>query len=325
MNAQAKTQYALDPRVRWFLDLLRETGRPEVFEITVEEARALNLQGQQLFSVEAPACDLEERAIETGDFGRVPVWIFRPQGAAGVLPAVLYIHGGGWVLGDHEVYDRLMRQLAGGTGAAVVFPEYSRSPEVRYPVALEQVYAVTQWLARHGAEWGLDTSRLVMAGDSAGATMIAGVSLLAEERGGARLAAQALIYPLTDAGFDTGSYEEFAEGYLMSTRAARWFWEQYTSDPEVARRPQACPSQASVEMLKCMPPTLVITAECDLLRDEGEAFARKLMAAGVPVTCTRYLGTIHAFVSINALAETPAARAATAQAIGFLRESLAGA
>jgi len=246
----------------------------------------------------------------------------RPEGATGALPVILYLHGAGWVFGNSHTHDRLIRELAVGAGAAVVFPEYSRSPEARYPVAIEESYAVLSWVSEHGAEHDLDGSRIAVAGDSVGGNMAAALTLLAKERSGPRVAAQVLFYPVTDASFDTGSYHQFETGYFLRRDAMQWFWDQYTSDDAQRDEPTASPLRADLDQLAGLPPALVITAEADVLRDEGEAYANKLRQAGVPVTATRYQGIIHDFVMLNALRETNAAQAAIAQAVGYLSRAL---
>ncbi|MBL7502170.1 alpha/beta hydrolase [Frankia sp. CNm7] len=247
------------------------------------------------------------------------VTIFRPEGASGPLPVVLYIHGAGWVFGNNHTHDRLAREIAKGVGAAVVFPDYSLSPEARYPTAIEQNYAAARWVAEQGAEHGLDGTRLAVAGDSVGGNMAASLALSAKRRGDVRLAGQVLFYPVTDASFDTGSYQRFATGYYLRRDAMEWFWDQYTTDPAARAEITASPLRATTEDLTGLPPALVITGEADVLRDEGEAYAAKLREAGVPVTAVRYQGIIHDFVMLNALRGTRAAQGAISQAIGFLR------
>ncbi|HEX7286210.1 MAG TPA: alpha/beta hydrolase [Candidatus Angelobacter sp.] len=313
----------LDPRTQWFLNFLIELKRPQVFEVPVEEARAMFVKGQQLFATSQLPAKTEDRTLPVGPRGSVRIRTFKPEGADGSVPVVMYFHGGGWVLGDAATYDHLMRKITNGATAAVVFVEYSRSPEERYPVPVEECYAATKWVVEHCSELGLDASRLAVAGDSAGGNMAAAVCLLAKERGGPRIAAQALVYPATGSGFDTPSFQQFGEGYYLTAEASRWFWHQYAPDRSADQDPHACPLLASLDQLKDLPPALIITAECDILRDEGEAYARKLTEAGVPVTCTRYLGAIHGFMGANALADTPAARAALAQMNAMLKEALA--
>ncbi|MFD8294546.1 alpha/beta hydrolase, partial [Streptomyces lavendulae] len=236
---------------------------------------------------------------------------------------ILYIHGAGWVFGDARTHDRLVRELAVGAHAAVVFPEYDRSPEARYPVAIEQNYAVARWITAQGAAHDLDPARIAVAGDSVGGNMSAALTLMAKERGDVRLLAQVLFYPVTDARFDTASYEDFAEGYFLRRDAMRWFWDQYTTDEAERAQVTASPLRATTEQLTGLPPALVITAEADVLRDEGEAYAARLREAGVPVTAMRALGTIHDFVMLDALRDTHAARLALRLATDTLREALA--
>ncbi|HEY1972775.1 MAG TPA: alpha/beta hydrolase [Pseudonocardia sp.] len=269
-----------------------------------------------------PAVDEEWLTVPGGPTGAVRIRVVRPQGVTGVLPVVLYIHGAGWVFGNAHTHDRLVRELAVGTGAAVVFPEYDLSPEARYPVAIEQNYAAAQWVVNHGAEHHLDGARLAVAGDSVGGNMTAALTLMAKERGDVHFVRQVLFYPVTDASFDTSSYHQFAEGYFLRRDAMQWFWDQYTTEPAQRAEITASPLRASLDQLADLPPALVITGEADVLRDEGEAYAAKLRAAGVPVTAVRYQGIIHDFVMLNALRPTHAATAAIAQAVATLRDAL---
>lgn len=254
--------------------------------------------------------------------GEVPVRIVRPADARGPLPVVLYLHGAGWMLGNAHTHDRLVRELAVGTGAAVVFPEYALAPEVRYPVAIEQNYAVARWVAFEGAGADLDGARLAVAGDSAGGNMSAALTLMAKERGDVSFLAQALLSPVTNAAFDTPSYHQFATGYFLRRDTMHWFWDQYLDSPLDRFRVTASPLRANTAQLTGLPPALVITAEADVLRDEGEAYAAKLRKAGVAVVATRYCGIIHDFVMLNALRDTRAAEAAIAQAVRFLGDAL---
>jgi acetyl esterase len=301
---------------------LAALGGPPIEELSVADARR-NAVALQAGTVVKLAVAVEDRVIPVGPGGSVSIRIVRPEDAPQVLPVVMYFHGGGWVLNDKDTYDRLIREIAHGTAAAVVFVNYSHSPEARYPAAVEEAYAATQWVAANGDALQLDAERLAVAGDSSGGNMAAVVALLAKERGGPTIAYQVLFYPTVDADFETDSYREFAEGPFLTRNAMKWFWSQYA--PDVARRaePTASPLRAPLDELRGLPPALIITAEFDVLRDEGEAYARRLREAGVPVAAVRYLGAIHAFTALNALAETPAARTAIAQASGVLREALA--
>jgi acetyl esterase/lipase len=264
----------------------------------------------------------EDIAFPVGPTGSVPIRIVRPAGTAEILPVVVYFHGGGWVLGDRDTHDRLVREIAVGAEAAVVFVDYARAPEARYPVAIEQGYAATRYVADNGASLRIDPLRLAVAGDSVGGNMAAAVTLLAKQRRGPKIALQVLFYPVTDAGFDTPSYTRFADGPWLTKRAMQWFWDAYLPDAAARQQPTATPLSASLDQLAGLPEALVITDENDVLRDEGEAYARKLSNAGVRVTSARYNGTIHDFVMLNALADTPATRGALAQSVGALKTAL---
>ncbi|MFH7594782.1 alpha/beta hydrolase [Streptomyces racemochromogenes] len=296
---------------------------PYLYEVPVAEGRRAVEGVQSGDGVALPPVDEEWIVVPGGPTGEVRTRIVRPRGAPGTLPVVLYIHGAGWVFGDARTHDRLVRELALGAHAAVVFPEYDRSPEARYPVAIEQNYTVARWITTDGTAHDLDPARIAVAGDSVGGNMSAALTLMAKERGDVRLLAQVLFYPVTDASFDTASYTDFAEGYFLRRDAMRWFWDQYTTDPAERARPTASPLRASVEQLTGLPPALVVTAEADVLRDEGEAYAARLREAGVPVSSLRVLGTIHDFVMLDALRDTRAARLAVRLATDTLREALA--
>jgi acetyl esterase/lipase len=294
---------------------------PYLFDLTPEQGRAA-VDEVQSGEIAKPAVDIEDITVAGGPSGEVKVRIVRPEGATGTLPVILYIHGAGWVFGNAHTHDRLVRELAVGANAAVVFPEYSLSPEARYPVAIEENYAVAQWIGGEGAGKGLDGTRVAIAGDSVGGNMAAALTLMAKERGDVAFTGQLLFYPVTDASFDTASYHEFAEGFFLRRDGMQWFWDQYTTDPAQRAEITASPLRATTEQLAGLPRALVITGEADVLRDEGEAYANKLRAAGVPVTAVRYQGIIHDFVMLNALSGTHAARAAIAQAIAFLKAAL---
>ncbi|MFF8401525.1 alpha/beta hydrolase [Streptomyces sp. NPDC014846] len=269
-----------------------------------------------------PAVDEEWITVQGGPTGTVRARIVRPAGVTGTLPVVLYIHGAGWVFGNARTHDRLVRELAVGARAAVVFPEYDLSPEARYPVAVEQNYAVARWIEQEGAAKDLDGTRLAVAGDSVGGNMTAALTLMAKERGGPALVQQVLFYPVTDANFDTPSYHQFATGYFLRRDGMQWFWDQYTTDESERAQITASPLRATVEQLRGLPPALVVTGEADVLRDEGEAYANKLREAGVAVTSVRFQGVIHDFVMLDALRETQAAGAAIDLAVRTLHTAL---
>lgn len=294
---------------------------PFLYDLGPEKGREAVNQ-TQAGEIAKPAVTDEWIKVPGGPNGDVAVRIVRPAGATGTLPVILYIHGAGWVFGNAGTHDRLVRELAVGAGAAAVFPEYSLSPEAKYPVALEECYAVARWLAEGAAGKGLDTARVAIAGDSCGGNLAAAMTLLAKQRGDITFAAQLLLYPVTDADFDDGSYHQFADGYWLTRTAMQWYWDQYTTQPAERDLSTVSPLRAGHDELRGLPTTLVINGECDVLRDEGESYARHLRAAGVDVIATRYAGIIHDFMMLNALADTNAAKAATAQAAAFLREAL---
>jgi acetyl esterase len=317
--ATTMTKVVLEPAAR---ENAQASDKPPfLFELGPTEGRKA-LDKAQSGAIELPEIDEEWLTIPGGPTGSVKTRIIKPRGMTGTLPLVIFIHGAGWVFGDAHTHDRLVRELAVGVGAAVVFPEYDRSPEARYPIAIEQNYAVAQWIAENGASQRLDTSRIAAAGDSVGGNMTAALTLMAKERGGPKLAAQVLFYPVTDASFDTPSYHEFAEGYALRRDGMRWFWDQYTTDEEQRNEITASPLRATREQLAGLPPALLITGEADVLRDEGEAYGRKLREAGVPVMAVRYEGIIHDFVMLNALRGTQAAEGAIEQAVTYLRRAL---
>ena len=232
------------------------------------------------------------------------------------------MHGGGWILGNAGTHDRLVRELAVGARAALLFVEYPNSPEAHYPVAIEQGYATAQWAIREGAAKGLDASRMAVAGESVGGDMAAALTLMAKDRGDVTFVQTSMYYPVTDAAMDTDSYDEFAEGYYLTRKAMEWFWDAYTTDPAERAEIYASPNQATTEQLQGLPPTLLLVDEVDPLRDEGEAYAAKLRTAGVAVTTVRYDGVVHDFMLLNAMSESRATRAAIAQATAHLRAAL---
>ncbi|MCX4595289.1 alpha/beta hydrolase [Streptomyces sp. NBC_01549] len=294
---------------------------PYLFDLPPAEGRKA-VDEVQSGEIEMPAVDEEWITVSGGPTGSVRARIVKPAGAEATLPVIIYIHGAGWVFGNAHTHDRLVRELAVGANAAVVFPEYDLSPEARYPVAIEQNYTVAQWVVQQGATKGLDAARIAVAGDSVGGNMAAALTLMAKERAGIPLVQQVLFYPVTDASFDTGSYHQFATGYFLRRDGMQWFWDQYTTDEAERAQITASPLRATPEQLAGLPPALVITGEADVLRDEGEAYANKLREAGVAVTAVRFQGIIHDFVMLNALRETHAAEAAITLATGTLRAAL---
>jgi acetyl esterase len=314
-------QPVLEPAAQDFSDATDKP--PYLFDMPVTEGRK-TVDSVQDGDIPAPAVDVTDLLIPGGPKAEVSVKVYRPQGSTGVLPVLLYTHGAGWVFGDAHTHDRLVRELTTRAGAATVFTNYSLSPEAQYPTALEEIYVALRWIAEQGAEHGLDPERIAVAGDSVGGNMTAAITIMAKQQGGPRIAAQLLYYPVTDASFDTGSYHQFATGYWLRRDAMQWYWDQYTTDPAKRAEITASPLRATLDELSGLPPALIINGEADVLRDEGEAYAAKLRSAGVPVTAVRYQGIIHDFVMVNAMRDTHAAKAATAQGGEFLRAALHG-
>lgn len=307
----------LEPEAQKFVEAT--ANPPFLFDLGPEEGR-LAVDKTQADEVHNPDADVEDISIAGGPSGQVSIRILRPKSSIREpLPVILYIHGAGWVFGNTHTHDRLIRELTVGSGAAVVFPNYSLSPEAKYPTAIEEIYAVLLWIAEHGKEYGLDSDRLAVAGDSVGGNMTAAITLMVKERSGPPIGQQLLFYPVTDASFDTESYRQFSEGYFLRRDGMQWFWDQYIGESEQRNEITASPLRATVEQLRGLPPALIITAEADVLRDEGEAYANKLREAGVDVTAIRYQGIIHDFVMLNALSNTAAARSAIRTASAWLK------
>jgi acetyl esterase len=272
---------------------------------------------------------IEDREVEpefqvapVGPHGLVGFWTFRPVGVEEPLPALLYLHGGRWMLGDARTHVRLITQIVKGTGAVAVVPEYSRTPEARYPVALEECYAVLDWAVAHAESLRITPNRVAVAGDCAGATLATAVTMLAKARGGPTIRAQLLYYPLADPACNSETQRQFGAGYLLSREALRRYWEEYLGAPENWNEPTASPLRAGADLLAGLPPALVVTAEADVTRDEAEEYASRLRAAGVAASSVRFLGTVHDFVSLNALRDSPPSRAAVQQGCDFLRAHL---
>ncbi|BAI60651.1 putative esterase [Methanocella paludicola SANAE] len=312
----------IEPATRSFLEKINASKGPQIYEMSVEDARD-TLSSVQAVEVSKMPVDVEETVLPVGPEGRVNVHIVRPKGSMETLPVVMYYHGGGWVLGDYNIFERLVGELANKANSAIVFVDYSRSPGAKYPVAIEEDYAALEYVAGHGKELNVDSSRLAIAGDSVGGNMTAVVSMMAKQRQGPKIGFQVLFYPVTDASFDNASYRQFATGYWLTREAMKWFWDNYLPDRPERNNPMASPLQAPVDQLKGLPPALVVTNEYDVLRDEGEAYAHKLMEAGVRTTGVRFLGAIHDMVMLNAIANTPAPGSAIDLASDMLRRSFA--
>ncbi|KIH84338.1 alpha/beta hydrolase [Pseudomonas batumici] len=304
-----------------FLDALNSGGGKPMEQMTPTEARAVLSGAQSGVKLNLPHTDVSQKTIQV-DGKPLALTIVRPAGVKGTLPVFMFFHGGGWVLGDFPTHERLVRDLVVGSGAAAVFVNYTPSPEAHYPVAINQAYAATKWVAEHGQEINVDGKRLAVAGNSVGGNMAAVVSLMAKDKGTPAIKFQLLLWPVTDASFETASYNQYAEGHFLSKNMMKWFWDNYTTDAKQRSEIYASPLRASTAQLKGLPPALIQTAGADVLRDEGEAYGRKLDEAGVPVTSVRYNGMIHDFGLLNVVSQVPAVRSAMLQASQELKEHL---
>jgi len=297
----------LEPTTQAFIDALAAQGGKPLYELSYADARKV-LEDAQAIDVKKLPADIEEKVFPVGPTGEVSVRIYRPSGVKALLPVVMYFHGGGWVLGSKNTHDRLVRDLVDGSDAAFVFVNYTPSPEAQFPVSVEQCYAATKYVGENGKEIGLDPSRLALAGDSVGGYTTAVVAQLAKERNGPAIRHQVLMYPVTDSSMSQPSYEEFADGPWLTKAAMAWFWDAYAPNKKDRKQTMASPLSTTLEQLKGLPPALVIVDENDILRDEGEKYARKLIQAGVEVTPLRVLATHHDYAMLNALAGTPATK-----------------
>ncbi len=284
----------LDPQAKAVIDQLAALGMAPLHTLTPDEARAQMLARRAAIPVE-PVAKIQDLAA-AGPAGPIPLRAYTPEGS-GPFPVVVYFHGGGWVVGNIESHDGTCRSLANASGCIVVSVEYRLAPEHKFPAATDDAYAAARWVSENADGFGGNADRLAVAGDSAGGNLAAVVSLMARDRGGPRIAFQLLVYPVTDFNLDTQSYMDNAEGYFLTRQGMDWFWKHYLSEPSEGSHPHASPLQA--ESLSGLPPALVITAEYDPLRDEGEAYAERLKAAGVSADCTRYPGMIHGFFGMS--------------------------
>jgi acetyl esterase/lipase len=312
------SKHLLEPEAQEFADA--SSKPPFLYELGPDGARKV-LDDVQAAPISKPK--VADKWISVpAQVGEVRVRIVKPVDAPGTLPTILYMHGGGWILGNAGTHDRLVRELAVGVNAAVVFVEYTRSPEAHYPVAIEQGYATAQWIIQQGSAEGLDATRLAVAGDSVGGDMTAALAILAKQRGDVTFVHQSMYYPVTDAGQDTDSYHEFAGGPFLTAKNMAWFWDAYLPDEAARTEITASPLRASTDELAGLPEAFVIVDENDVLRDEGEAYARKLVEAGVRTTSVRYNDIHHDFMMLNPLRPTAAATGAIEQAIHVLCKAL---
>jgi acetyl esterase/lipase len=320
-NAFAAGSPGVEHNTQAFLQALEAGGGKPLETLSPQDARAVLVGAQASVKVDLSGVSVSEKTIQASGQS-IPLTIVRPEGVQGELPVFMFFHGGGWVLGDYPTHARLIRDLVVNSGAVAVYVGYTPSPEAQYPTAIDQAYAATRWVGEHGKEIQVDSSRLAVAGNSVGGNMAAVVALKAKEAGTPKLSFQLLLWPVTDANLETASYTQFAQGHFLTKPLMKWFWDNYTTDPKQRAERFASPLQATTEQLKGLPPALVQTAEFDVLRDEGEAYARKLDAAGVTVTAVRYNGMIHDYGLLNPLAHIPAVQAALRQAGAELKQHL---
>lgn len=320
-SAFAAGSPGVEHQTQAFLDALAAGGGKPLEHLSPRDARAVLSGAQASVKVDLSGVEVSSRSIQVAG-QPVQLKIVRPAKVRGELPVFMFFHGGGWVLGDYPTHERLIHDLVLGSGAVAVYVDYTASPEARYPTAINQAYAATRWVAEHGREIGVDSRRLAVAGNSVGGNMAAVVALMAKEQKTPDLRFQLLLWPVTNARFDSPSYQQFAEGHFLTRGMMNWFWDSYTSDPQQRAEIHASPLQASIEQLRGLPPALVQTAEFDVLRDEGEAYARKLDSAGVAVTAVRYNGMIHDFGLLNPLSRIPEVQAAVRQAAAELKVHL---
>uniref|UniRef100_F4C7R1 Alpha/beta hydrolase fold-3 domain protein n=1 Tax=Sphingobacterium sp. (strain 21) TaxID=743722 RepID=F4C7R1_SPHS2 len=307
--------------VRGFLKALNAGKGEPIEKLSPSDARQVLVDAQNSVTVNYAGIEESEKEI-TQDGQTVTIHIVKPVDVKSNAPVFIYVHGGGWVLGDYPTHKRLVRDLVVGSGAVAVFPDYTPSPEAKYPIAINQLYAATKWVAEKGHEIGVNGKNLAIVGNSVGGNMAASVALMAKEKKGPMLKLQVLLWPVTNADFDTESYHKMANERFLTRNMMIWFWDNYLPEKNKRKEIYASPLQASVEQLKGLPPALVQTAENDVLRDEGEAYARKLDEAGVPVTLTRYQGLIHDYGLLNPIAEIPAVQTALLQAATVIKKAL---
>lgn len=314
----AATDPRIDPQVRLFLaDLNKDSSA--FWELPQPQPQEILTALQNKTPVDISGVTITDRTI-TQDGRTVKLYIMTPQEVTGKPGVLFFIHGGVWIVGNFQNHQRLLRDLVLGSGQIGVFVEYTPLPEAKYPMQLEECYAALKWVAAHADEFGADGNRIAVAGNSVGGQLTAALTLVAKDRNGPKISYQVLLIPATDASVDTESYHEFATGRFLPRAFMKYGWDLYAPDEKTRNNPYVSPLRASDKELKGLPPALVITAENDPLRDEGEAYARKLKAAGVTVTATRYNGMIHDFVLLNAIHDVSGVRAAIQQASDAIRD-----
>jgi acetyl esterase len=320
-----KLEVADDPRLspgtKEFLKALNSPAPPELEKLSPLEAREVLVGAQTSVNVDYSGIDESEKTINADGY-EIKLNIVRPEGVAKKLPVFIFIHGGGWVLGDYPTHRRLVRDLVVNSGFASVFVNYTRTPDAQYPQAINEIYAATKWVAENGDEINVDGKNLAVVGNSVGGNMTAVTALKAKAEGGPEIKLQILMWAIVDADFETESYKQFGEKRFLTTPLMKWMYDMYIPEPEKRKEIYASPLQATIEQLKGLPPALVITGESDVLRDEGEAYGRKLDEAGVKVTTVRYNGMIHDFGLLNGLANLPQVRSLFEQCAAELKKYL---
>jgi acetyl esterase/lipase len=319
--AKAENDPRILTQVRAFLKALNSGDGKPIEQLSPTDARAVLVNAQKSVTVDYSGIEESERTI-TQDGQTVKIHIVKPTGVRTDSPVFIFIHGGGWVLGDYPTHKRLVRDLVVESGAVAVFPDYTPSPEAKYPTATNQIYAATKWVSLNGKEIGVNGKNLAVVGNSVGGNMTASVVLMAKEKKDPEIKLQVMLWPVTDANFDTASYKELGEGRFLTRNMMIWFWDSYLPDAGKRKEIYASPLQASLDQLRGLPPALIQVAENDVLRDEGEAYARKLDEAGVSVTLTRYGGLIHDYGLLNPIAHVPAVKTALLQAAVCIRKTL---
>lgn len=316
----AATDPRIDPQIRAFLADLNKNSSP-FWELPQPRPQEILTALQNKTPVDMSGVTTAEKTINQ-DGRTVKLYIMTPQQVTEKPGVLLFIHGGVWIVGNFQNHQRLLRDLVVGSGQIGVFVEYTSLPAAKYPTQLEESYAALKWVALNADAIGADGTRIAIAGNSVGGNMTAALTLMDKDRNGPKIAYQVLLIPATDASVDTASYHEFATGRFLSRAFMKYGWDLYAPDEKTRNKPYVSPLRASIEELKGLPPALVITAENDPLRDEGEAYARKLKEAGVPVIAVRYNGMIHDFVTLNALHEVAGVQAALRQSSAAIRSAL---
>lgn len=320
-NIDAAQDPHIESNTRAFLKVLNSgTGKP-IEQLSPVEARAVLTGAQNSVKVDLSGIIVSEKTIMQ-DGLTIKITIVKPINAKGLLPVFMFFHGGGWVLGDFPTHKRMIRDIVVESGAVGVYVGYTPSPEAHYPVAINQAYAATKWVATHGKEIGVDGKRLAVAGNSVGGNMAAVVALMAKDKKGPEIKLQVLLWPVMDANFDTESYKLYGTGRFLSANMMKWFWDNYTMDTNQRKEIYASPLQATIEQLKGLPRALIQTDENDVLRDEGEAYGRKLDEAGVKVTVTRYNGMIHDWGLLNPLSNLTGTKSVLLQAAAEIKNAL---